>query len=211
MNTPWLDIKRLALFSVVLAALAATMLLLGLLYPGLLRTPDQLGDFYAAKGDYTSAANEYKSPLHQGVAWYRSGEFEKAAQSFERLASAEARFNQGNCLVLLGKYESAVKQYDLSLERKPQWSEAIENRKLALARAAAFKAEGGDAGDQRIGADEIVFDKNAKKGGQDTEVGASQTNSKSVQELWLRKVQTKPADFLKFKFSYQASEQEDSP
>ena len=64
--------------------------------------------------------------------------------------------------------------------------------------------EGGDMGDQKIGADDVVFDKNKKQGGQDTETEASEPLSDSaMQEMWLRRVQTKPADFLRSKFSFQ--------
>ena len=58
-------------------------------------------------------------------------------------------------------------------------------------------------GDQQLGADEIKFDKK-KPGGQETQVSGDQTtDSKSMQALWLRRVRTKPADFLKAKFAYQ--------
>ncbi|MFN3192804.1 MAG: hypothetical protein ACE361_19995 [Aureliella sp.] len=203
--------STLGIVSLSCVALSIAIILAGLLQPALLRTPDQLGDYYFLKGNFSTAAQSYDSPMRKGVSWYRDGEFEKAMQNFTRLSSAEARFNQGNCLTMLGRYQDAVQQFDLALGKQPGWTEAAENRDLALARAEAVETEGGDAGDQKIGADEIVFDKNAKKGGQDTEVDTSSPNQKSIQELWLRKVQTKPADFLKFKFAYQATLQEDSP
>jgi Ca-activated chloride channel homolog len=63
---------------------------------------------------------------------------------------------------------------------------------------------GGDMGDQKIGADKIVFDKNAQSEGQDTEVaGGKALSDEEMQSLWLRRVQTRPADFLKAKFEYQ--------
>lgn len=59
-------------------------------------------------------------------------------------------------------------------------------------------------GDQKIGADEVVFDKDKKPGGQETEVAADQAVSDSaIQAMWLRRVQTQPADFLRAKFAYQ--------
>jgi Ca-activated chloride channel family protein len=61
-------------------------------------------------------------------------------------------------------------------------------------------------GDQKIGADDVVFDKNKKPGGQDTQTDGEQPLSNSaMQALWLRRVQTKPADFLRSKFAYQLS------
>ena len=50
---------------------------------------------------------------------------------------------------------------------------------------------------------ELVFDKN-KEGGQDTVVSEQQeAESGSMQALWLRRVQTKPAEFLRRKFAFQ--------
>ena len=67
-------------------------------------------------------------------------------------------------------------------------------------------ARRGEMGDQQIGADEIVFDKDKNSGGQDTETEKAQPLSDAaMQALWLRRVQTKPADFLKAKFAYQLS------
>ena len=39
------------------------------------------------------------------------------------------------------------------------------NREIAAARAEMLKRTGGDMGDQELGADDVVFDKNKKPGG----------------------------------------------
>ena len=105
-----------------------------------------------------------------------------------------------------GKYDQAVERFDRALELNPELEAARINRNIAIARAKLVEKKGGDMGQQEIGADEIVFDKNKKSGGQDTETEGSQPLSDSeMQALWLRRVQTKPADFLKAKFAYQLS------
>jgi Ca-activated chloride channel family protein len=69
-----------------------------------------------------------------------------------------------------------------------------------------LNSQGGDAGDQRLGTDKVVFDKKKSSGGQDTEVASDKAASNAaIQSMWLRRVQTKPADFLKAKFAYQLS------
>jgi Ca-activated chloride channel family protein len=167
-------------------------------------TPDQQGDRLMKKEDFTAAAETYRDPIRQGVAWFRAGEFKKAEQSFARSATPEAEFNRGNCLIMLGKYDDAVARYDRALELRPGWPDAQANRDLAAARAKLVEAKGGDMGDQRIGADEITFDKAPNKGGQDTDLsGDKPATNEAMQALWLRRVQTKPADFLKSKFAYQ--------
>ncbi len=139
-----------------------------------------------------------------GTARYRAGDFEQAAQEFARSDTAEAKFNEGNAWLFQGKYDIAVERYDAALELKPGWEEAEQNRAIAAARAKMLDRTGGDMGDQQIGADKIVFDKDKEPGGQDTEVTATQaTTDAAIQAMWLRRVQTEPADFLRAKFAYQ--------
>jgi len=179
-------------------------LLLAISWAGLWFTPDQQGQRLANREEYAKAAEAFDDPMRQGVAWYRAGEFEKAAQAFARVQTAEAKFNLGNAWTMLGKYDKAIAAYDEALEERPDWQAAQENRDLAAARAKLVESPGGDFGDQRIGADEIVFDQNKPPGGQETEVAGDQAMTDStVQAIWLRNVRTKPADFLKAKFAYQ--------
>ncbi|MCB1090456.1 MAG: tetratricopeptide repeat protein [Verrucomicrobiae bacterium] len=179
---------------------------IGLTWSGLWFTPDQLGRRMFERGEFAEAAEAFHDPMWQGVSWFRAGEFDKAANAFGRRQTPEALFNQGDALVFLGKYEDAVATYDRALEILPDWKAARENRNLAAKRAEMLKAKGGDLGDQKLGADEIVFDadKENNEGSQDIEVTAEKAVSQEeVQALWLRQVQTRPADFLKAKFRYQ--------
>lgn len=182
------------------------LLLLAISWSSLWFTPDQQGERLARRQEYARAAQAFNDPMRQGVAWYRAGEFEKASQAFARVPTAEGRFNLGNAWTMLGKYDKAIASYDEALEERPEWQAAQENRDLAAARAKLVESPGGDFGDQRIGADEVVFDQDKPPGGQETEVAGDQAmTDASVQAIWLRNVQTKPADFLKAKFAYQAA------
>ncbi len=176
---------------------------------GLWFTPEQEGQRLLDRGDFQAAAETFRDPMRQGVAWFRAGEFEKAEQAFARLDTPEAEYNCGNCLIMRGKYEQAIERFDRALELRPGWVDPQDNRKIAVARAELTKRKGGDMGDQKIGADEVVFDKNKKSAGQDTESeGAQPLSDSAMQALWLRRVQTQPADFLKSKFAYQLSAEE---
>ena len=167
-------------------------------------TPDQQAQRLLNRGEFRTAAETFRDPLRQGVAWYRAGEFEKAEQAFARSGAPEAEFNRGNCLVMLGKYEPAIERYDRALELRPDFEDAQINRGIARARAKLVERKGGDMGDQKVGADEITFDKAKNPGGQDTETEAAQPlTDADMQALWLRRIQTKSADFLKAKFAYQ--------
>jgi uncharacterized protein (DUF58 family) len=77
----------------------------------------------------------------------------------------------GNALVMSGSYDAAIAAYDKALKQRPDWTDALENRGLAAARAKRTEEKGGDIGDQKIGAEKIVFDENKEPpGGQETEV-----------------------------------------
>ena len=92
---------------------------------------------------------------------------------------------------------------------RPGWPEPETNRQIAQLRADRLRAVGEDAGDQREGADEIVYDKDAQRqGGQDTQVTGTVMSDETVRALWLKRVQTKPADFLRARFNYQLEAQQ---
>jgi Ca-activated chloride channel family protein len=186
---------------------ATSLLLVSLTWAGLWWTPDQQGKRAFSRGDFIIAAEKFHDSQWRAAAFYRAGEFEKAAKAFALGNSPEAAFNQGNAWLMNGKYEAAIASYDRALSQRPDWKEARENRNLATARKNMTDTTGGDQGDQKLGADKIVFDKNQKNEGQDTEVNGSRAaSSEQIQSLWLRRVQTRPADFLKAKFAYQHAE-----
>ncbi|MCX5578585.1 tetratricopeptide repeat protein [Kaistia terrae] len=167
-------------------------------------SPDQRGRYLYEKGKFAEAATSFRDPIWRGAALMRAGDFKTAAQVFGSRDTAEGAYDQGNALVMLGQYDAAVGRFDRALELKPGWNDATANRKLAQLRADRMKAPGGDLGDQEEGADQIVYDKDAKTPeGQDTEVDDKPMSDEQVRALWLKRVQTKPADFLRARFAYQ--------
>jgi Ca-activated chloride channel family protein len=99
------------------------------------------------------------------------------------------------------------------LSRCPNWPEAQANRALAEARRQQLAPPDDDAGGTggQEKADEYVFNDRPQQSGdkKDVEVIAGENLSNDqVQALWLRRVQTKPADFLRAKFAYQYNRQQ---
>jgi Ca-activated chloride channel family protein len=143
--------------------------------------------------------------MWSGVALFRQGEFEQAAGVFAGFDTAEAAFNQGNALVMLGRYDDAIARYDRSLELRPDWEPAIVNRDIAVTRAARLKQEGGDMTGGMLGADDIVFSDKKSPPSEQTEQtdGGQPMSDEEMRAIWLRQVTTKPADFLRAKFAYQ--------
>jgi Ca-activated chloride channel homolog len=173
--------------------------------PGFWYSADQRGDALFRRAKYKGAAKIYADPMRQGVALYRQGDFEKAAKAFVRSPGAAGAFNQGDALLMHGAYDQAIAAFDRALGFRPDWKEAKENRELAVARRDRIKKQAGDKGaDQEP--DQIVVDLNAKRTGQKAETiqGGDKLSDAELQATWLRRVQTTPGDFLRYKFAYQA-------
>ena len=190
----WLFIALLALGSYSLATGAVTVL-----------TPDQQGHRFFERGEFAEASNQFADPMWRGVALFRQGEFKESAGIFAGMDTAEAAFNQGNALVMQGQYNAAAERYARALELRPEWEDATNNREIALARAAMLKQEGGEGTGGMMGADDIVFTegKSPPGAGDEQTEGGEAMSDEELRAVWLRQVQTKPADFLAAKFAYQ--------
>jgi len=63
-----------------------------------------------------------------------------------------------------------------------------------------------------LGADEIIFTKGKASSEQSEDVVENTAqNEAEMRAIWLRQVQTRPADFLKAKFAYQLAIKKDAP
>jgi Ca-activated chloride channel family protein len=181
-------------------------------------TPDQQGQRLADRGKFSEAAERFTTPERIGAAYYRAGDFESAAAVLGRATTPEGVFNRGNALVLLGRYEEAIASYEKALEARPDWTRAEENLAIARARLAALAPPEDDYGGTggKLGADEIVInqDPGRSSSSDETEVidaGDQALSEDAMRALWLRRVETRPADFLAAKFSQQLATSEDAP
>lgn len=172
------------------------------------RTPDQQGQSAFDRGEYTAAAERFADPDRRAASYFLAGDFESAAALYGRLRSAEAAYNRGNALVMLGQYEEAIASYDRALAERPAWPEAEQNREIARIRMQRLAPPEDDAGGTggELGADEIVFDDSGRVDESGTETVAEGGEAMSQEELravWLRRVENDPAEFLRARFAYQ--------
>ncbi len=173
-------------------------------------TPDQRGQRLLNESKFAEAAAEFQDPFRQGTALFRNGDFEDAASIFGTLPGADAAFNQANSLLMHGQYEQAIKRYDRALLLRQDWSAAITNQRIAMARAKNLELEGGNMTGGKLGADDIVFDENPTKNpgeAGDETIMAESTSDEAMRAVWLRQVQTTPQQFLRSKFAYQLATQ----
>ena len=73
--------------------------------------------------------------LRAVLAQMRAGDFKAAEAAFAGVDTAEGAYDQGNALVMLGKYTDAVARYDHALALRPDWEAARSNRQIAQLRA----------------------------------------------------------------------------
>ena len=173
-------------------------------------TPDQQGRYAFEQEDYQTAAERFEDPYWKGISLYRLGNYDEAVNQFALLESAEAYFYLGNCYSRLGGYPAAVESYEEALRIRPEFDEAEENRKLLLSLIEEEKEEESseERGDPNLEADEVKFDEKGKKG-KEGEIEQSLFSEEQVAEMWMRNIQTSPADYLRFKFLIQSISSEE--
>ena len=166
---------------------------------------DQQAAIAMADGDYQTAATRFRSAPWRAAALFKAGEFKAVPGILVACTTPEAAYNTGCALAMQGKYADAVPYFETALTKRPDWEDASVNLEIARQGAARTKREGGEQL-SKIGADKIVFDKPKQQAGSEGEEEAGKALSDAeLRAMWLNNVQTKPADFLKSKFAYQAA------
>lgn len=167
-------------------------------------TPDQQGRYYFQKKDYKKAAERFEDPMWRGLALARMGDYDAALNAFALSDSAEAWFNQGDALAHNGKYPAAVEAFHQALLRRPDWQEAKDNLALVQSLIPKPKEQKKEKKEQseeapNLPPDQVRFDDKGKQGKK------TRTNIKPVTtaDIWMRNIQTSPADFLRRRFAIQ--------
>lgn len=170
-------------------------------------TPDQQGQRHFDRGDFGAAAERFQDPMRRGTALFRAGRFAESAAEFGRVPTADGHFNRGTALIMAGDYAAAVQSFDRSLALRSDCPAAARNREIARLRLERLSPEVEDTGGTggKLGADEIVFGDKAKNavGTEQVVGGEGAMSDEEMRAVWLRRVRTRPADFLRAKFSYQ--------
>jgi Ca-activated chloride channel family protein len=163
-------------------------------------TPDQQGRWMMEQENPEAAASLFQDPMWRGVAAYRSGQYELAAEAFGAVGSADAEFNLGNVRVRQREYRQALVSYESALLLDPEHAGARANGDLVREILALLKElrEGADS-DGKVGADELKFDLEEDEGKQALIDSSTQLDVDSA-EQWMREVETTTRDFLSMRF-----------
>ena len=177
-------------------------------FTDLFLTRDQQGRYYFDKGQCAQAAQRFEDPMWKGLALYAAEDFEAAIGQFASIPTAEAMFSLGNAYAHSKQYVRAVESYDRAIKLKPQYEEARFNRQWVQKIIEEYgqastddKEDPGGYGTQVD--DDITRQDLADKDLADPSEPMGDDMSEDVMEMWMRRVQTSPADFLRSKFAFQ--------
>jgi Ca-activated chloride channel family protein len=167
-------------------------------------TRDQQGRYYFEHGEYEKAADRFEDPLWRGFALARAGDYTDALNAFALSDSAEAWYNQGDALAHMGKYAEAERAYQQAIARRHPWTEAEEN--LVLMESLIPKKPKNEDKEQEVAPnlppDQIKFYEKGNRGKK--VLMSAKIDPKKMVEMWMRNIQTTPADFLRRRFAAQA-------
>ena len=170
-------------------------------------TRDQQGRYYYEHGDYQKAAEKFEDPIWKGLSFSRAQNYEDALNAFALVDSPESWYNQGNALAHLGKYAEAVQAYRQALARRHPWPEAQENMALVVSLIPKLKDKKKDNEEEispNLPPDQTKFDEKGKKGQKTIQIKA---DPEKMADIWMRSIQTTPADFLRRRFAVQAAQE----
>ena len=108
-------------------------------------TKDYQGQQLYEQKNFETAGNTFQSPIHQGVAYFKAGNYDAAAQAFAQDSSANSLYNLGLSYAQMGMYDEALEAIELAAQKEPgnkQYETAINNTHKTIGIIDSLKASG---------------------------------------------------------------------
>ena len=90
---------------------------------------DQRASELFDQGRHGEAAELFDDPQWRAASKYREGDYAAALEAWQQQDDERARYNRGNALAGMGRYEEALEAYASLLERNPEHADARFNKK----------------------------------------------------------------------------------
>lgn len=164
-------------------------------------SPDIQGQQAFNKGHYPQAAEHFRDPLWQGIAWYNAGNFAAAVGAFHRAPQTpETLLWTGNALAQQKQWQAALDTYDQALSLRPDWKMALDNREkiahiVMQLRQKEREREQEQGDDMDDGPDKVVKDLKKGQGVKQKDIGAVDGTAPQLNQ-WFDNLQVSPSGLL---------------
>lgn len=91
---------------------------------------DQQGQKLLKENKPKEAMTMFKDKRWQSYAAYGAKDYQKAEKAFANAKTPEGIYNYGNALARQGKYQEAIAAWDKAIKNKPDFEQAIVNKKI---------------------------------------------------------------------------------
>lgn len=191
----------------------------GKTFESLLFSQEQRAQLDFNEGNYLEAGKRFSDPLRSGLSFYLAEDFTTAAKKFQSIESDEALFNLANSFAHGYNFLYSLATYNVLLERSPEYPGALKNRAIVQGVVDEMKAlgesqqpEGGTSQEEMDHPMNMEFDKEQIEFGEQEapeQLTADQLlNDPELADLWMKQVQSDPAEFLSNKFHLQLQNEE---
>ncbi len=92
------------------------------------KTPDQKAAGLMRSGEFDAAANTFEREDWSAAAHYRNGEFEKAIEQLTGREDTQSQYNKATAMAMNGQLQEAVAAYDALLKAQPEHADAAHNK-----------------------------------------------------------------------------------
>jgi len=150
-------------------------------WQGLWKTQNQQAAEIYQQGDKSAAAELFTDPRWKQLSHYESGNYQQALDSLPEPETVNDFYNNANSLAKLGQLDKALEAYDKALAERPDFEDAMHNRKLVedLLKQQEQQKEQQQGGDQDKQDTSDQQKKDEKQSGQDSQNDQSNSSEQS--------------------------------
>ena len=163
--------------------------------------PDMQGQIAFNHGDYQQAAQRFRDPLWQGIAYYRAEDYVAAASAFRQAPQTpDTLLWLGNSYAQQKQWQQALNSYDRALSLRPDWAMAQRNRAAIASiimelRQKERDRQGAQGKEQDYKPDEIKNDLKKGQGVNQKDIQPVASSSPQVNQ-WFENLEVSPSGLL---------------